>query len=168
MYGWGCTCLCEWLYILVGACGGLRLSSEIFLDFSSTYFIEPRSVNQTQGSVIWVVSLAILYWGFNISTFLVGNMVGLLCSLGKYVSLVIHNSCLSFLHSKGFKSLSPLSNPFFSLSSFIPLPPDSSPSSSPLSPSAASSSFFLFWTFNANIVPWIANKSVGNVHRNWY
>lgn len=53
--------VCTYMYEHV--CGVLRLMLEIF-NCSSTLITEARSLNQTQSSLIWLVLLVGMFWGF--------------------------------------------------------------------------------------------------------
>lgn len=61
-----------WAHIHMYAheCGGPRLISRIILNLFFTFFIDARTLNQTQSWSIQVVLLASLLWGFPVPIFL--------------------------------------------------------------------------------------------------
>lgn len=58
----------------VHTCGGPWLMTAIILDRSSTLFIVAGSLHQTQGSPVWLVSLASSLWGSPVSVHLTFHM----------------------------------------------------------------------------------------------
>lgn len=72
MYVCICICMCVYSYLLAHTCvwacvcGSLRLMSRIILNHLSTLFIESGSPSQTQGSLMWLVLSASLFWGSHV------------------------------------------------------------------------------------------------------